>query len=110
MKIYASKQPTLDTFVGRDVWVKVNIMTDEGFPISFLHAYYWIRVISKRCLDSETVYKINRLSDWDLDDENHYDGSVPQDWALNNTEEYLEGYINLVKPVEALPTSEIFEE
>lgn len=111
MKIYASKQPTLDTFVGRDVWVKANIMTDEGFPISVLHEHYWIRVISKRYLDSgEQVYKINRFSDWDLDNENHYDGCVPYDWALNSTEEYLERYIKLVKPIEALPTSEIFEE
>lgn len=97
----SNKAAILDTYVGKDIWLKAKLSEKAYFRRGYTGNEYWIRIVDK---DEAGKYVINRVSSY-----KEYKGnSAQKQRTLSNTYTVDKNSITLFNPIQTATTEEIF--
>lgn len=97
----SSKSDILDSYVGKDTWLKAKLSQKAYFRRGYTGDEYWIRIVDK---DEDGNYVINRVSSY-----KEYKGnSTQKQKTLSNTYTVDKNSITLFNPIQTATTDEIF--
>lgn len=97
----SSKSDILDSYVGKDIWLRVRLSQKAYFRRGYTGDEYWIRIVDK---DEDGNYIINRVSSY-----REYKGnSTQKQRTLSNTYTVNKNSITLFNPIQTTVTDKIF--
>lgn len=97
----SNKADILDSYLGKDTWLKAKLSQKAHFRRGYTGNEYWIKIVDK---DENDNYVINRVSSY-----KEYKGnSTQKQKTLSNTYTVDKNSITLFNPIQTATTDEIF--